>query len=268
MSPDPVHALGFCSLSALDRPLGAVAELAAKLGLDGIEVSARAPHLEMGAPDSAVKEAAGAVAAGGTRVLAYGSYLGHAPHVGPEHARREVEVAAALGAPLLRAWVESAAGDRDALLAMLRAACDAAAPAGITVVVERHVGSWADTPERAEQLLDAAARPNLALNYQVLDFLPEAAAGDQPADAQRLIPRARYVHLKNYRRNPDGGPLLHGASLRDGVLDYRAILAAILGSGYTGPMSIEFVSFDPRPLEEKLAEDVGWLRGVLAGGAP
>ena len=37
------------------------------------------------------------------------------------------------------------------------------------------MGSWADTPERVERLLAAVARPNLALNYQTLDFLPESA---------------------------------------------------------------------------------------------
>ena len=36
--------LAFCSISALDRSLEAVAALAAGQGLDGIEVSARPPH--------------------------------------------------------------------------------------------------------------------------------------------------------------------------------------------------------------------------------
>lgn len=256
--------LGFCSISALDRPLAEVAELAAKLDLDGVEVTARPPHLEMGASDAAVAEAARAVGGAGIAAIAYGSYFGHAPHTTPDHARREAEVAAALGAPLLRVWAENAIGGFDAVVAALRAACDAGASAGVTVVVERHVGSWADTPERAERLLDVVERPNLALNYQVLDLLPEDAAGAQPADARRLVPRARYFHLKNYRRNPDGGPLLPGGSLADGVLDYRAILGAAFEAGYAGPLSIEFLSFEPRPVEEKLGEDLAWLRQVLS----
>lgn len=258
-----MNPLGFCSISALDRPLAAAAELVAALGLDGIEVTARAPHLEMGASDAAVAEAIAAVAGAGVSVLSYGSYLGHAPHVTPDHARREAEVAAALGAPLLRVWAEAAIGDFDAVVAMLRGACDGAAE-GTTVVVERHIGSFADTPERVEQLLDAVERPNLALNYQVLDFLPAAAVDAQPDDVRRLIPRAAYFHLKNYRANPDGGPLLPGGSLEHGVLDYRALLAAALASGYAGPMSIEFLSFEPKPPEEKLAADLRWLRATLA----
>ena len=77
------------------------------------------------------------------------------------------------------------------------------------------------------------------------------------------MPRARYFHLKNYRRNPDGGPLLPGGSLGGGALDYRTILGAAFEAGYAGPMSIEFLAFEPRPTEEKLAEDLAWLRERL-----
>ena len=262
-----MNALGFSSISALDRPLGAALELAAGLGI-GLELTARPPHLEMEADDAAVAAAARAVADAGVPILAYGSYLGHAPHTTPDHARREAEVALALGAPRLRVWAENAIGDLDAVVAMLRAACDAGAAGGLDVVVERHIGSWADTPERVERLLAACERPNLALNYQVLDLLPEAAIDDQPADARRLVPLARYFHLKNYRRNPDGGPLLPGGSLAGGVLDYRAILGAALEAGYGGPRCIELLSFEPRPAEEKLAEDLGDLRRLLAEIAP
>jgi hypothetical protein len=55
-----------------------------------------------------------------------------------------------------------------------------------------------------------------------------------------------------------------GASLAAGVLDYRAILGAAFAAGYAGPLTIEFLSFEPKPVEEKLAADVAWLRGVLA----
>ncbi len=257
--------LAFCSISALDRPLAAVAELAAGLGLDGLEVTARPPHLEPGAPRAAARAAGRAVRAAGLEVVAHGSYLGRPPQLGPEDARHEAVLARELGAPLLRCWAEPQPGTDDfgRVVAMLRAACDELAP-DAAVVVERHVGSWADTPERIAQLLDAVERPNLALNYQVLDLLPPDAVPDQPADARRLVPRARYLHLKNYRPNPDpAGPLLPGGSLEKGVLDYRAILAAVFAAGYLGPLGIEFLSHEPRPVDEKLAEDLTFLRRVL-----
>jgi sugar phosphate isomerase/epimerase len=201
-------------------------------------------------------------------VVAYGSYLGREGPRSAGRAAREVAVARALGAPRVRVWAEPARDAPEegfpAAVALLRAACDAAAPDGIDVVVERHLGSFADTPERIERLLAAVDRPNFALNYQVLDFLPPAEAALQPADARRLVPCARYLHLKNYRPpQQPGGPLLPGGSLAEGAIDVRALLAAALEAGYGGPLTIEFLSFEPLPVEEKLRRDADFVRGVL-----
>ena len=48
------------------------------------------------------------------------------------------------------------------------------------------------------------------------------------------------------------------------MLDYRALLAAAFEAGYAGPLTIEFLAWDERPVEEKLAADVGYLRRLLA----
>jgi len=260
--------LAFCSISALDRSLEAAAALAAAVGLEGLEVTAHAPHLDAQAGPGPAAAIGRAVRAAGVEVVAYGSYLGRFGGRTRQDAEREVAIAAALGAPRLRVWAEPSGdgdGDPAGAAALLRAACDAAAPYGIAVVIERHLGSFADTPARIAALLAAIERDNAALNYQVLDFLPPQAAADQAADAARLAGAARYFHLKNYQPNPDGvGPLLPGGSLRDGVLDYRAILAAAFAAGYAGPLTIEFLAADARPVEEKLADDVAFVRTVLA----
>lgn len=260
--------LAFCSISALDRPLAAAAAVARTAGCEALEVTARPPHLDPEAGIDAAVEAARAVRAEGVGIVAYGSYLGRFGIVGEEAARREAALAGALGAPLLRVWAEPQEGPEQgfaAVVRMLQEAADAAAKDGTTVVVERHMGSHADTPERITRLFDAVARPNVALNYQVLDFLPPSEAKAQPEDACRLVPLARYFHLKNYRSNPEpGGRLLPGASLADGVLDYREILRAAVAAGYEGPLTVEFLSHAPRPVEEKLAADVAFVRGALA----
>jgi sugar phosphate isomerase/epimerase len=149
--------------------------------------------------------------------------------------------------------------------ALLRATCAAAAMVSIDVVVERHGGSFADTPERIERLFAAVDRPNFALNYQVIDLLPQSLAAAQPDDARRLIPLSRYFHLKNVRPAADGaGPMPPGATLAGGVFDYRAILQAALEAGYAGPLAIEFLSWEPRSVDDKLADDAAWLRRTLA----
>jgi sugar phosphate isomerase/epimerase len=260
--------LCFCSISALDRPVAEAAAVAARLGLDGLEVTAHRPHLDPEAGPAAAREVARAVRAEGVDVVAYGSYLGRHGQTTRRHAEREAAIAAALETRVVRVWAEPLSeGQTDPAptVDLMRAICDAVRADGITVVVERHLGSFADTPERIEALLAAIDRPNVALNYQVLDFLPPAEAPHQPADAARLVRHARYLHLKNYQPNPDGvGSLLPGASLEGGVLDYRAILPAAIAAGYRGPLTIEFLAADTRPLEERLAADVAFVRGVLA----
>jgi sugar phosphate isomerase/epimerase len=263
----PTH-LAFCSISALDRSLAEAAGIAAGLGLDGLEISAHAPHLDPEAGLDAAREAARAVRAAGLAVTAYGSYLGRNGQTTRRHAEREAAIAAAMETPLLRVWAEPLEESQTEIgptVDLMRAACDAARSAGITVVIERHFGSFADTPERIDALFAAIDRPNVSLNYQVLDFLPSAEAGKQAEDAKRLIGRARYFHLKNYQTNPQGdGPLFPGGSLKDGVLDYRSILKAALEAGYDGPMTIEFLAADERTVEEKLAADVEFVRTLLA----
>ena len=265
--------LGFCSISAMDRPLVAVAELAVANGLDGIEATARPPHVDPAVPLEVHRETARAVRATGAAVLAYGSYLGRAEVAGAgavdvATAFREVRVAEALGAPLLRVWAEPLPGAPEGgfaeVAALLRATCAAAAMVSIDVVVERHGGSFADTPERIERLFAAVDRPNFALNYQVIDLLPQSLAAAQPGDARRLIPLSRYFHLKNVRPAADGaGPMPPGATLAGGVFDYRAILGAAFDAGYGGPLTIEFLSWEPRTVDDKLADDAAWLIRTL-----
>ena len=265
--------LGFCSISALDRPIAAAAALAAAAGVDGLEVTAHTPHLDPDNGPDVARDIGRSIRGAGLDVIAYGSYLGRLGQVTPQHAEREAAIAAALGAPLLRVWAEPLAeGDSDPApaVALLQRACDAARGDGITVVVERHIGSFADTPERIERLFNAIDRDNLALNYQVLDFLPADEVPRQADDVARLVGRAAYFHLKNYQWNPDGvGRVIPGGSLAGGVLDYRQILHSALQMGYRGPLTIEFLAADERSVEEKLAADVAFVRELLAnvGGA-
>jgi len=258
----------------MDRSLAEAAALAARCGADGLELTGRAPHLAPEADLDEVRAAGERVRAAGVGVTAYGSYLSYRTPGYQVDAVREVRRAAELGTKLLRVWAghpEGASDDvRDDVVALLRAAGDAAAADGITVVVERHGGTLADTAARSEALLAAVDRANVCLNYQPLDGLAPEEVATQPDDARRLAPRSRYFHVKNYRANPEaGGPLLLGGDLEGGVLAYPEIFAAAVGAGYRGPYGIEFVAFDDRPLEAKVAGGVAWLRGALeAVGAP
>ncbi len=260
--------LGLCSICLRDRSLRDVALLAASVGLAGIEVTARRPHVDRDGGAEGVRAAAREVREAGIEILAYGSYLGQPPLVSSSDIVREVAMTEALGTDLIRVWaapLPESPDDVTPVVALMRETAAAAGAVGITVVIERHAGSFADTVERVERLLDAIDRPNVALNYQPLDSLSDVEAADQHQDCARLIGRARYFHVKNYYPSADGsGSVRPFASIADGVLDYRAILRAAAEGGYDGPLAIEFLALDDRPAEEKLARDVELLRGIIA----
>lgn len=259
--------LGLCSIAALDRPLSEVIRAAATAGADGLEVTARPPHVAPDADRLTLRAIADEIGSAGLAVLAYGSYLGH----GDIDPQREVERTVALGTRLLRVWAPLLPGEPDAgfarTVALLERTCDLAESEGIDVVVERHIGSFADTRERTIRLIEAVNRENFGLNYQVCDFLEPSAVPLQTEDARRLAPLARYVHLKNYVLDPERGRLVHGGSLADGVLDYTSLLGALVDAGYTGPMSVEFLSAEALPVEERLTRDLRFVRETLAGAA-
>ncbi|MGH0030621.1 MAG: sugar phosphate isomerase/epimerase family protein [Myxococcota bacterium] len=260
--------IAFASISALDRPLAEAARAAARSGADGLEVTARPPHLDEIATPDAAQRAGDAVRAAGLEVVAFGSYLGAEGPASEEAIAHDVAIARALATPRLRVWPgQSTSDDDDAgpVVAFLQATCDRAADAGIDVVVERHDGSFADTVARTDRLLDAVARGNLHLNYQVRDLLRPSDLPGLADDVRKLIPRSRYFHLKNYRPNPDeAGPFLPGGDLENGVLDYREILSAAVEAGYAGPYTLEFLAWDERSLEEKISADIACARRILA----
>ncbi len=255
--------LGLCSIAALDHPLDDLVAAAADAGLDGLEVTARPPHLSPDDPGAASRARA-SVEARELEVVAYGAYYGVPDRRTEAHAEQDVAIAVELGAPRIRVWANAPpvdAGRVEPVATAMQAICDRAGDAGIDVVAERHIGSWADSAERIDVLLAAVDRPNFALNYQSLDLLPEAEIADQPADAARLAGRSRYMHVKNYRP-PDepGGRVQFGAGLEAGVLDYERILDAVAAAGFDAPISIEFLAFDERGLAERVADDAAFLR--------
>lgn len=256
--------IALASICALDRPLEEVARAAATAGFEALEVTARRPHLDPEDGEAGARRAAAAVRDAGLKALCHGAYLGRPTRLGREAAEQDVAIAEALGARFLRVWAERVTpeqGGEAALLSTLRHAADRAATAGIEVVVERHLGSLVDEPDAIVRLLDAVGRPNVTLNYQPLDALPIEAVPAQPEDARRLAPLSRYMHLKNYR--VESGRLVLAAALDEGAIDTGAVMEAAREAGYTGPWVVEFLPWDPRPLEARLGEAARFVRSVV-----
>lgn len=262
--------IAVCSIAGIDRRLEAVADAAVAAGATGLELTARPPHVCEGAGLAELGRAGQMLRSRGLEPVAYGSYLGTGELRGGDDVAREIARCAALGAPRIRVWATPRDPDDDQrsfheIVELMQQCCEAGESTGVEIVVERHGGSFADTAERAERLLEAVDHERFGLNYQILDFLPLEEASHQAEDARRLAPRARYVHLKNYRLPGRAGErLLPWASLAGGAVDQREVIGGLLRAGYAGVLALEFVSTEESPsFEEKLAADLGFLRRVL-----
>lgn len=256
--------LGLATIVGLSHPLEEVLDVAAAVGLEGVEITGRVPHLRPRASSIEVESVRRAVERRGLEVLAFGSYVGFEGNFGRGDVGDAVAVARDLGAPTIRVWAESPTRQPDErgfdeVVSLLRYCCDEAASHGVNVVVERHANSFADSVSNVERLLSMVGRGNFSLNYQPLDRLPSDAAPTVPDDAARLATHATYLHLKNYRA--ESSRLELGAPLASGALDYRAVLRAAIDAGYAGPLVLEFTSDDESvSLEARVGADFEFLR--------
>jgi len=252
--------LGLVTIAGIDTPLGQVLDAAAEHGLDGIELTARPPHV---GPEDDLAAIGRTTRTLGLEIFALGSYLGREPQTTLAHAEAVLLDANALRAPVVRVWAEPFA-ERAKVVRLLRMTADRADALGMRLVIERHAGSLADTPERCEALLAEIDHPSCALAYQPLDGLRASEAAAQPDDARRLAPLSRHFHVKNYR--DVDGTLELSAPLADGALDYGPILAAAVEAGYEGPLLLEFVSDDASiSFRERVAADAAALRALVDG---
>jgi sugar phosphate isomerase/epimerase len=101
---------------------------------------------------------------------------------------------------------------------------------GIRVSVEPHVGSVADTPEKALEL--AQACPGLEYTLDYTHFVFQGIPEDE---VDPLARHARHVHF----RGAADGHLQ--TTLRENAIDYPRILGVLRDAGYDGFIGIEYV---------------------------
>jgi sugar phosphate isomerase/epimerase len=108
-----------------------------------------------------------------------------------------------------------------------------AAALKLTVAVEPHVGSIADTPERAGQLTDRV--PALGLT---LDYAHFTRVGIPDVRIEPLAARATHFHARCARK----GRLQ--SSLRDNAIDFTRALQALHQHQFRGWIALEYVWID------------------------
>ena len=235
-----------------------MADAARDVGLDAVEwgvgpgqplESARAAahvlrHVEI--------DAAGVCVQGGAASLAAPARL--APFVA---------LAAELGAPHVRVFAPALrAGAEERAREGLRRAAELAAAHGVAVLVENSPGTIAPSTSHAHALVDGLRPEHVGVLYDPGNMVIEGHVDPRLAVAE-LGPYLRHVHVKNIAWRRVGGEWIwRHASLDAGLLDWRAVLAALRDSGYRFRLSLDHLG--GRPTLALLRREVEFLRGLLS----
>ena len=150
-----------------------------------------------------------------------------------------------LGTDLIRTFAftypkggSAAGGDYGRIYELVAQSAEKARTAGFRLAVENVGGSYVGTSMDSEKLLAAVKDPALGLTW---DPNNAAQMGDKepfPAGYERLDPkRIFHVHLRDYKRTPDGGAEWCGVG--QGEFDHVGQIRAMRKGGYDGVYSLE-----------------------------
>ena len=269
--------LAFSTLGCPQWELPEVARAAREYGYEGVELRALGGSLDLlSRPEFRPAEVARTrerLAAEGLEVCCVDTSCNF--HSADEAERREqeeaavrhCELAAALGAPLIRVFPDlvqegsTFEETRDRIAESLRRVAGRA-PAGVRVGLETH-GDFAAGRASAE-VIRLADHPSLCI---IWDAANSFSAGESIEDsAAAVAPYLAHVHLRDAR--PMGKehwtPVLAGR----GLVPFGKVAAALKRLGYDGFVSFEWEKYWHPEIEEpevSLPDFAGAMRGALGG---
>jgi len=192
---------------------------------------------------------------------------------GVEAAMELAEAAVVMGCPVLMLIPGRATSPEDKPRAAeriaegLREVIALSADLPLTVTIEDFPNPLAPyaSIQEVRYLIDAA--PGLGLTFDNGNWV---IGGDDPAVAAReFAGRIANTHLKDWEPDPDqrriqlpDGSWIRGGLHGQGLLDQRAILEALVASGYDGTLAFEYEG--PMDHCEATRQGMAYLRGVLA----
>jgi len=195
----------------------------------------------------------------GLSIAAYGSYyrLGESDAKGLPF-ERVLETAVALGAPAIRVWAggkgsrDASATERSDTIADAIRIVRLAEDAGVSICLEYHDGTLADTRESVRRLMEEIHHPNLAFLWQPSHG---ETADDGVARLRDILPRLRHVHVFHWWPNP-----AHRRPLAEGEERWLAYLDVLRGTGKPIPCLLEFVRDDsPEQFLQDAATLLRWI---------
>ncbi len=250
-----------------------VISLAAALGFEGIEFTDLCPPAGETALDYAVRlrQEADRV---GLPIVCYAVGANLLAEDWPAELARlkgQVDVAAALGAPVMRhdAYFAFPAGDADPtfekyfdqVVARFREVTCYAAEKGVKTCTENH-GLICQDSARIKAIVEAVAHPNFGWLVDVGNF--QCVDEDSLAATKTGAPYAFHAHAKDFvlveRDNitTRGGRHLRGTVVGQGIVPTKACLDALRAAGYDGFVTVEFEG--PEPCLAALHDGLRFLR--------
>ena len=244
-----------------------VITMAAEIGFQGIEFSGFGPDGDGVDPIELAKKVKDACARAELAIMSWtigANFLnpsgGGAVDDEIARLRGEVDVCAALGAPMMRHDATGGfPGRKNNLTDFIEAlpivaegykrVTEYAADKGIKTMIENH-GFFFQDSDRVEALIEKVDNPNFGVLVDIGNFL---CADEEPTQAvKRVVPYALHVHAKDFhlkceRSDPGegwfksrGGVWLRGSIVGHGNVNVKGCLEILKEAGYDGFLSIEF----------------------------
>lgn len=259
-----------CTIAFRDKLLDYSLDVARKVGFDGVEIWGREPHVAEKFDENRMRATRKLLDSRGVIPYVLGSYLrfGRTRNELDVQLGDTLHVARWLKTPLIRVWAsdvgsaQASAQTWKQTVAEAQDACDRAAKLNMTLAVEMHVGTLADTADASVRLVEAVDRPNFGLNFQI------ASVRDGDSAERRLskvLPYVVHVHAQNYAEIPaHPADPLRRVPLSSGVASYPTLIRTLREAGYSGHVAVEFAYAEGPDKVNALAEDLHFLRTLCS----
>lgn len=195
-------------------------------------------------------------------------------HKMQDHVRREIDLAADVGAPVVRVFSGNAKQNIDFetgftwIVEGLSEAAEYAETKEIMLCLENH-GTFAGTSAQIERILDEVGSPALTATFDTGNFM---LCMENPKEAiNRLAKRVGHVHFKDFRYVDSdetkgvytglGGTRVKGTAIGEGDVDLPYIVKALQEVGYQGSLVIEYEGTDD--VKEDLRNSVAYVKGLI-----
>lgn len=249
----------FMSFSAPDASLAELVGLAARLGYDGIEPRIDASHkhgVEVGISHDKCAEYKKIAADKGIAFSCVATSCRFADDTvllsNIEYAKQVLWLANELGAGCIRVFggqLSDPDNRPDAIFRVASALRELSGVAGdVKICMETH-DSWCD-PANVAAVMELCGCDNVRVNWDIMH--PVLTANKTVAESFDIIGKwVSHVHIHDGTR--EGGKLTM-LPIGSGKVDHKAALKCLLGSGYTGYISGEWINWSyPDHLAHELA---------------